>query len=124
MARKKPGKRFLIPDEDELDNPVESLQNGSAFTARNLVSDQAKSAVSKARLETDLAREQNVSSEGFGKSRNQQGIIDNNRDIDSIQNQNPDDKLTKQQEEQKEDGSDDARHRMIVYDKDSAVSVN
>ena len=35
MAGKRPAKRFVIPDDEKLDNPIESFKKGSIFAGRN-----------------------------------------------------------------------------------------
>ena len=35
MAEKRPGRRIAIPDDDELDRPVENIKKGSTFVARS-----------------------------------------------------------------------------------------
>ena len=43
MAGKKRSKRFVIPDEDELDRPIENIKKGSTFAARSKTSEKAAS---------------------------------------------------------------------------------
>ena len=36
MAGKRPAKRFLVPDHDELDKPIEGIKRGSIFAGRGI----------------------------------------------------------------------------------------
>ena len=48
MAGKRAAKRFVIPDDEELDNPIESIKKGSTFAGRNKNADKTPCVDSRA----------------------------------------------------------------------------